>query len=726
MLGASSVCRFGVFEVDLRTEELRKQGMKLRLPRQSFAVLAMLLERPGELVSRDELREKLWPADTFVDFDHGLNAAVNRLREALGDSADLPRFIETLPRRGYRFIASVEAPSAQPDASTSGDGPGAPAQPATQESRAYSAGLNKVSDRRRGPATKWTLVAAMILLAVGIVYWGWLRRTAASNEPLAHADVTVVPFTSFKGQEVSPAFSPDGNQIVFAWDGGNSDSAERFDLYVKVVGSESLLRLTSKPSVWLVPAWSPDGRTIAFLRLSSNGSGIFSVPAIGGPERKLASTAVLQYAPAVTLSWSPDGTELAFAASDPSALWTFSILSVDTGVVRQIPTPQCEESFSPVFSPDGTRLAFNCSSVVAMSRVFVMPRGGGTARQVITVPGIPLPLAWSHDGKRIIFSKEYSADLWEVSSEGGKANALLFARDAVQPAVARQGNRLAYASGHDNMNVWGVDLHGKGKLTPKLLISSTRAQSGPDISPDGKKIAFESDRSGWREVWVSDFDGSNPVQLSDFHSLTGTARWSPDGGRIVFDSKESGISGLYLIDPHGGPSHKISAIPQDASVPSWSRDGRWIYFTSDAPPDSGLYKAAPEGGNAVLLSRTLGYNVQEANDGSLYFAGADFNAEIHVLPKVGGKEKALANMPRVLYPTDWALAANGIYFIDRKGARATLSFFGFENARVRVLTELQKQPGVWCGIALSPDQRWLVYSQIDEKVSDIMLAEHYR
>jgi DNA-binding winged helix-turn-helix (wHTH) protein len=105
----SRVLRFGVFEVDLRSGELRRQGLRLRLPDQSFQVLTLLLEHPGELVSREELREKLWPADTFVDFDHGLNAAVNRLREALGDSADSPRFVETLPRRGYRFIGPIES-----------------------------------------------------------------------------------------------------------------------------------------------------------------------------------------------------------------------------------------------------------------------------------------------------------------------------------------------------------------------------------------------------------------------------------------------------------------------------------------------------------------------------------------------------------------------------------------------------------------------------------------
>ena len=731
MQAACGVFRFGVFEVDLRTEELRKQGIKLRLPRQSFSVLALLLERPGQLVSREELREKLWPAETFVDFDHGLNAAVNRLREALGDSADVPRFIETLPRRGYRFIAPVEAQPAQHDLSGLTPQEVSAPQSARKETGADPSVLKTVSRPGLVPSTKAIFVSAAFLLMVGfaLVYWRGLHRAAAGNKPVPHAEVTLMPFTSYKGQEVSPAFSPDGNQIVFAWDGGDSDSANRFDLYVKVIGSESLLRLTSKPAVWLVPAWSPDGRTIAFLRTSDNDSGIFSVPAIGGPERKLADIS-FQYPPVMTLNWSPDGRQLAYSAADgsdrqyfPSIIHT---LTPETGEVRQIRSSECMYAFSPIFSPDGKWLAFNCGFTDGISGIFVMPQGGGKARLLASATGLPLPLAWSKDGKRIIFSKEDGADMWEVSSEGGKDSALLFARDAVQPAVAPHGNRLAYASGRDNMNLWRVDLNGKGKLSPQLLISSTRAQRGPDISPDGKKIAFESDRSGWGEIWVSDFDGFNPVQLTNFHSHTGTARWSPDGAKIVFDSRESGVPALYLVDPRGGPPRRIPIEIRSASVPSWSRDGRWIYFMSDVPPNGGLYKIPPEGGNAVPVSRTVGYNVQEAPDGSLYFASAAVNAEIHVISKVGGKESSLSKMPRVAYPTDWVLATNGIYFIDRRSARATISFFEFDNGKVRVMTELQKEPEIWCGIALSRDQRWLVYSQIDEKVSDITLAEHFR
>ncbi|MCP5115143.1 MAG: hypothetical protein GY953_30290, partial [bacterium] len=177
--------RFGAFEVDLRAGELRKSGVKLKLQEQPFRVLAVLVERRGEVVTREELRQQLWQDDTFVDFDHGLNTAINKIREALGDSASHPRFVETLPRRGYRFVGAVEGLGAKDGAR---------------------------SLWRKRPV-RWVAIAALLLLAIGAVVW--LRP---STEPDLPPPVTV-PFTSFVGRERAPAFSPDGEEVAFVWNG---------------------------------------------------------------------------------------------------------------------------------------------------------------------------------------------------------------------------------------------------------------------------------------------------------------------------------------------------------------------------------------------------------------------------------------------------------------------------------------------------------------------------
>ena len=199
----SAVIRFGPFDADLQTQELRKHGVRLRLPRQSFQILKMLLERPGSLITREELRQVLWPSDTFVDFDHSLNAAVNRLREALGDSADEPRLVETLPRRGYRFIGEIALPTTAPEPPGATQVSTLPAPPRSCQAQIL-AGL--------GPGLAASLLAAaMCIFLAMFIFLRWRNR---SESPSSAA----VPFTALPGWAGSPAFSPDGSRIAFAWD----------------------------------------------------------------------------------------------------------------------------------------------------------------------------------------------------------------------------------------------------------------------------------------------------------------------------------------------------------------------------------------------------------------------------------------------------------------------------------------------------------------------------
>jgi len=247
--------RFGLFEFDLAAGDLRKQGRKIQLQDQPFHVLERLLNRPGEVITREELQQALWPADTFVEFDQGLNTAIKKIRVALGDSAENPRFVETIPRKGYRFIAPVQ-------------GYAAPSVVAPRTGR-----------RRLWP----TATVSAIVVIGGCVLW---FRMNQRREPAP----VPVPLTSYPGSEILPSFSPDGNQVAFAWNTSeNPPIHSNFDIYLKLIDGSEAVRLTHDPADDLSPAWSPDGRYIAFLRtLSADRMGVFLIPAIGGRERKLA------------------------------------------------------------------------------------------------------------------------------------------------------------------------------------------------------------------------------------------------------------------------------------------------------------------------------------------------------------------------------------------------------------------------------------------------------
>ena len=293
--------RFGPYDVRLLTQEVLKDEMRLKLPPKAFQVLRLLLEANGQLVTREEFHRALWAANTFVDFEHGLNNAVKKLRDVLNDSAETPRYIETLPRLGYRFIGKQTDPVRIVE-------PAAPKQP----ERAHFSRKTAV----------WVLAA---IVCVAAAFAGGTLRRRTEIAPLI-----ATPFTAFPGLEVSPTFSPDGSQIAFAWSGDRVLSQPiAFDLYTKVIGSEETLRLTTRPSKWISPTWSPDGGQIAFHRISGEETGLYLISALGGPEKKVKATKAVESS--AQISWSRDGKYIAYADSlTPNGQSRIFLLSPET------------------------------------------------------------------------------------------------------------------------------------------------------------------------------------------------------------------------------------------------------------------------------------------------------------------------------------------------------------------------------------------------------------
>jgi Tol biopolymer transport system component/DNA-binding winged helix-turn-helix (wHTH) protein len=729
--------RFDGFEADLRTEELSRAGRRLRLPHQSFRVLAMLLEKAGQLVTREELHATLWPAGTLVKYDQGLNAAVNRLREALRDSAEAPRFIETLPKRGYRFIAAIQ-PDAflpaplTPDLSSErgavetavapqANGSGLEG-PASDPGRSAGVALEPPNYGRVRWRRKVLLTAAGGLSAIlALAGTTWLITHRSIMRPPSPRQI--VPFTSLPGEEIAPTFSPDGSQVAFAWN-GETGAGHQFDLYVKSLGSERLLRLTHQPSRWISPAWSPDGRAIAFVRVTAEGAGIFVIPALGGSERSIVSHG-LTVGSFIQISWSPDGHGLAYSAYGPTGAPQVYIASLDSLNTPPLsPAPECQAAVDPAFSPDGRQLALICITSTEVYAIYVVELPHGTLRPLASMMGDPRGLAWVPDGSRLIFSNDPGdgGELWQVSLHGQLAQ-LPFGEEASAPVVAALGGRMAYVRGRGNVDIWRADLTAQHPEESAVrLIYSTRSQMLARYSPDGKRIAFQSNRSGSNEMWITDAQGADPDRLTSFNGpFTRAPSWCSDGRRIAFDSRALGISALYVENISEKVPREIATSRGNLSFPAWSEDCRWLFATDG---NNVLYRVPSSGGQAERFAdRPSSYSVV-AGDRVVFNVTDPNGVELWAKPARGGPEAPLESMPRLGYDDAWAATTTGIYYTDSSSRPISVNFYEFATRTTRRLMTLKQVPipGVGPGISVSSDGRWLLYTETGAEQSEIMLA----
>jgi Tol biopolymer transport system component/DNA-binding winged helix-turn-helix (wHTH) protein len=685
------ILRFGLFEVNLRSGELRKNGIELKLQQQPFQVLVKFLSHPGEVVTREELRKELWAQDTFVDFDHGLNAAIARLRHVLGDDPENPRFIETIPRRGYRFLADVNLPELT------------------------SPGF------RFPKRLALSCVALAAVICVTTLYY-------FARPPVSAAPMKIVPLTTSPGAEEQPAFSNDGDQVAFTWDANASTGT---DIYVKRVGTENSLQLTRNFGFVYCPAWTSDNRNIAFVTCSSKDQGIFLVPSLGGPPRKIWNKGCGD------LGASPTEPLLVFgdksSPESPWALFTMSLVDLQPHELT-FPTGKVVGDQNPVFSPDGQSVAFIRIVGEGSVDLYTIPVSGGSPRQLTFDRTAIFGLTWTADGRKVVFSSHRGGgqSLWVVPITGGEPSRLpVGGASAFYPAISRKGNRLAYTQGDIHPNLWTMDLSGNppkssGQLHP--FVSSSAYNNAPRFSPDGKKLAFASNRSGDMEIWTCDAaDCSDAQQLTFLRSSSGTPRWSPDGQHIVFESRPAGHSQLFVVNAEGGKPVALTDGTAEDKVASWSSDSQSIYSSSNRHGGSQIWKIAASGGPPSQVTKHGGFAAFESPDGNFLYYVKEDQSGVWRMPVAGGEEVRILPLPTAEHWGDWALLNRGIYFVDGSGPRPAINFYAFGSRKVTQVAQVDGLPPPGDpGFAVSPDEKRIVFSQVDRSAVGIMLVENFR
>ncbi len=543
-----------------------------------------------------------------------------------------------------------------------------------------------------------------------------------------------------------PSLSPDGNQVAFVW---NGETADNHDIYVAKLCSwpvvsckgrpDAPLRLTTNSAPDFSPAWSPDGRHVAFCRKTKKGADVLLVPAPGGAERKVGESA----ADLPRLAWSGDGKSLAIVdTASPKDRAAIFLLSIESGAKQRLTTAPADTlgDSSPALSPDGRSLAFVRTPKSGPAEIYLQALAdGGTptgepqrlnltleaAHQNLAMNG----LCWTADGSSLILA---SGGLWKIPVSGGAAARLAEAEGEITTvSVAREGRRVVYGELLPEVEIWRTagPASKPSDFPPIRLVGSPDDVGSPNISRDSKKIAFGSFMSGSWEVWKCDHNGANPTQLSFLGDVpTGSYRWSPDGKYVVFDGKaEDGLlNDIYIVAGDGGTARRLTKEPSVDIRPCFSADQRWVYFTSNRSGTFQIWKVPVEGGAAVQVTRNGGYVAFESLDGKyLYYGKGRGQTTLWRVPSGGGEEvQELDNVN----PSNFNICDLGIVILNLEATpRPVMEFYSFATRKRTELPVLPKEGkviGSGTSISVAPDGRWMVYHQEGRIGSGIRAREY--
>jgi Tol biopolymer transport system component/DNA-binding winged helix-turn-helix (wHTH) protein len=622
--------QFDTVEVRPASCEVLRAGSAVSLEPKAFRVLVYLIENRHRAVSKEELIGAIWEGAAVTD--NALTRVVAQLRRELGDDARQARYIQTLPTLGYRFVAELKV---QP-------GPTAEPEPARKRSRMALG------------------VAALMLTGI-VVLASW--RTW----PHRSADVRLQPvqLTTSPGIDAGGSFSPDGNSIVFS-----SDRNGGFEIYTRPVlaGSGHEVRLTSNGKQNIEPAWSPDGKWVAFHSAAAHG--IWVVAAGGGEPRQISS---FGSAPA----WSPDSGQIAFRSVEPYSFAIFDLPGVGESTIwsvglngsrlRRLTNPQNPpgQHASPSWSPDGRRVLF--TAFWSKVGLWTIDAGSGELKQVpagdVRAPVLPVyapdggiyfagPSRWGG------FSIYHSRAPGEAPVELHEGNSGL----PLQVAVSRDGRRLLYTRTVSLSQLW----HTGGDSAPHALYRDTVVRARlPAFSPDGKRLAYMVQREGARtELWMMNADGSGAVAVTSAPGPQSSAGWTADGGAILYSFWDGGVSQLRRINPAGGAQRLLRRITEPIGQPHVWPDEREVVYAAGSPVN--LWKLALPGGPAQQLTfeREAASYPSLSWDGEwiAYESQKGNTTQIKVIDRQGRRVSQLTDDEALNWSNSWAADNRRIAF----------------------------------------------------------------
>jgi Tol biopolymer transport system component len=540
-----------------------------------------------------------------------------------------------------------------------------------------------------------------------------------------------VELSSEVGAKAYPAFAPDGRRLAYSAR-GTSSKEETYHVFIRDVTVGPAQQLTTGPANDISPVWSPDGSKIAFVRMEEGeGECVVIAASGGGEERKFPGCTAPgdETQPSPSLSWMRDGQSLVVVQPSGKQSAALAILSLADGKFRPLTHPPAgAEDSTPAVAPDGNSIAFVRTAGTDNANIFVSDAAGANPPHAVTFDGRSIRgIAWTRDSQDLIYTGQ-RVDmwrLWRVPAYGGSPRDLIVAgRDAQYAAVAPVGNRLVYTVSPTVSSVWRAELGNPDHVVEHAVLRSAGRENGARYSPDGKRIANISDQTGNDEIWLSDADGGNRVQVTGFKGPElARIRWSPDGKSLIFDASSEQGNDLYTVPAAAGG--KPVRVQIGAMNGSWSHDGKSIYFQAR----NQIWKSAANGGEPQQIQTSEGaaQPVESVDGKYIYFRN---NRAFMRVPVAGGQEeRAIVPEHDLMWSTTMQPTKQGMYYIEyaRSAGNTVVSFFDYAEKKSSVVFQI-KRSGWRDGAtySVSPDGKYILYARVDQSQTNIEVVENFR
>jgi len=678
-----SMVRFGVFELDRQARELRKSGIKIKLQDQPYEILSALLERPGEIVSREELQKRLWPGGTFVDFDLSLNSAVKKLRQALNDDSESPRFVETLYRRGYRFVSPIEIPA--------GAAPREIAEPVPGEISNFK---HKVL---------WIALFLVVVAAASALFPNRRRQPVV----LGYTQIT------HDGREKFGMLA-DGNRLYLTeLDGDHFVLAQ-----VSTNGGETAILPTPFRNAFASDI-APDGSAMlvfTFKGANLNDAGLWTVPLPAGAPRKIGD---LQPQSAI---FSPDGREILFAHETD----IYRADADGTGIKKLLSVQGIPQHFR--FSPGASKIRFDLNNARTGSNdLWEMNRDGSGLHPVLANWGDAEECCgvWTSDGKYYLFEslRDGGDNLWLLPGQSHwysrKAEPIQLTNGPLEfgnPIPSSDGKKIFAIGGQPRVELLRLN-------TDRTLALYPQSRSVTDLafSADGKWVAYVAVPE--HTLWRSRVDGSEPLQLTSSSTYAALPRWSPDGTQITFMGRPSnGSYHAYILGSDGGAPQALVPGADGGADPGFSPDGKSVILTLGVPSDnvgSGISIVTLASRSITQLPDSKDYFSPRWSPDGKYIAAITVNSAKLMLFDVAGQHwSELADNGPIGFPS-WSHDSQYLYYDTTLTDNPGLYRVHVADKKIEHLCSLKDvrryrgEFGSWTGLA--PDDSPLLTADISSQ-----------